>query len=56
MEETNRRGLVNLISFYSDVPAGFSVKVRVREEGSDGRKREKIERRYRGLKDAEKSK
>lgn len=50
-EENNQRALKNIISYYTEAPAGLTVSVRAEESGADaeGRK-EKLRRRYDNLK------
>lgn len=36
LEETNRKALGNLISYYTDVPAGLELEVKIREKGEKG--------------------
>lgn len=50
MEETNKRSLINIISFYTDAPMGIELKIRL-EEKDDNRAdvKNKLQRRYKNL-------
>ncbi|GKU23705.1 DEAD/DEAH box helicase [Clostridium folliculivorans] len=50
MEETNRKSIINIISFHTDAPSGLQLKVRL-EDTADDRKnvKNKLQRRYEDL-------
>lgn len=50
MEETNKRSLINIISFYTDAPARIELKIRI--ENTDNKKtdvKNKLQKRYENL-------
>lgn len=50
MEASNRQSVMNIISYYVDIPAGFTLQTRLEEEAKDTRQtKEKLMRRYDSL-------
>ncbi|MBK1812817.1 DEAD/DEAH box helicase [Clostridium sp. YIM B02505] len=50
MEETNRKSIINIISFHTDAPSGLQLKVRLEDTADDRRNiRNKLQRRYEDL-------
>ena len=50
MEETNKKSLMNIISFYTDAASGIELKVRLEKAEDDSKDvKNKLERRYENL-------
>ena len=50
MEETNKRSLINIISFYTEAPAVIELKIRVEKTADDRTDvKNKLQKRYENL-------
>jgi DEAD/DEAH box helicase domain-containing protein len=50
MEETNKKSIINIISFHTDAPSGLQLQVRLEETADDRRNvKNKLQRRYEDL-------
>lgn len=50
MEETNRRSIINIITFYTEGPAAIELKIRTEKLDDDGKNvRSKLQNRYKDL-------